>query len=129
MRQLLLNLEAPKPQTFDSFVTGRNQELLQRLNSLARSDAAGLSDRFIYLWGEPGAGKTHLLRAVEQASPARYLDSDTVVDAFLFDPAIRLYLIDDCHCLSAEAQIAAFALFNQVRENGAALITAGAHAP
>ena len=129
MRQLLLNLEAPKPQTFDSFVTGRNQELLQRLISLARSDAAGLSDRFIYLWGEPGAGKTHLLRAVEQASPARYLDSDAAAEAFLFDPAIRLYLIDDCHCLSAEAQIAAFALFNQVRENGAALITAGAHAP
>lgn len=129
MRQLLLNLEAPKPQSFDSFVAGRNQELLQRLTQLAGTDAAALSDRFVYLWGEPGSGKTHLLRAVESAAQARYLKSDADPEAFAFEPTIRLYLVDDCDRLSAEAQIAAFALFNQVRENGAALITAGAHPP
>jgi len=128
MRQLLLNLEAPKPQTFDSFVTGRNLELLQRLTSLD-IDTAALSDRFIYLWGEAGSGKTHLLRALEQAAQARYLHNDSDPAAFTFDPATPLYLIDDCDQLSAQAQIAAFALFNQVRENGAALITAGAHPP
>src|SRR5690606_38107292 len=129
MRQLLLNLEAPKPQSFESFVEGRNQELLQRLTQLAVTDAAALSDRFIYLWGEPGSGRTHLLRAVEHAAQARYLKSDDDPAAFASEPTIRLYLVDDCERLSAEAQIAAFALFTQVRENGAALITAGANPP
>lgn len=129
MRQLLLNLEAPKPQTFDSFVVGRNQELLQRLTNFVAVDAANLSDRFLYLWGEPGAGKTHLLRALEHAAQARHLESDADPEDFTFDPSVRLYLVDDCDRLSPDAQIAAFALFNQVRENGAALVTAGAQPP
>ena len=45
--------------------------------------------------------------------------------AFLFSPATRLYLLDDCDALPADAQIAAFALFNQIREHGALLVSAG----
>ena len=37
----------------------------------------------------------------------------------LHDPACRTYLLDDCEQLSADAQIDAFALFNQIREHGA----------
>ena len=37
--------------------------------------------------------------------------------------------MDDCPRLSPDAQIAAFALFNQVRENGALLVSAGDKPP
>jgi DnaA family protein len=129
MRQLLLDLDAHKAQTFDSFVVGNNTELLQRLTAFAGSHAVPLHDRFIYLWGEPGSGKTHLLKALGQLPRARYLDSTCDPDACVFDPDIDLYLVDDCDELSPRAQIAVFALFNEVRENGAALVTAGALPP
>lgn len=129
MRQLLLDLDASKPQTFDSFVVGNNRELLQRLNTVANNDATPLHDRFIYLWGESGSGKTHLLHALEQTPGARYLDSTCTPDACVFDHDVSLYLVDDCDRLSPQAQVAVFALFNEVRENGAALVTTGALPP
>lgn len=129
MRQLLLDLDATKPQIFDSFVVGRNRELLQRLAAFPHSDDTPLSDRFLYLWGEPGAGKTHLLKALAHTVETRYLAGDAAPETFTFEAAIRLYLVDDCDRLSADAQIAAFALFNEVRENGAALVTAGSLPP
>jgi DnaA family protein len=129
MRQLLLDLAAEKPQTLDNFVVGQNEELLQLLHSFARPSAPLPGDRFVYLWGEPGAGKSHLLRALGAAPAARYIPSQAAPEAFAFAPEDLLYLVDDCDRLSPDAQIAAFALFNQVRENGGLLVTAGATPP
>lgn len=133
MRQLLLDLKASEPQTFDSFVAGGNQELLQRFlalrSALTQTEKLSLSDRFVYVWGEAGAGKTHLLQSLAHAMPAHYLSGDAEPQNFVFDPTIRLYLLDDCDRLSADSQVAAFALFNQVRENGAALVAAGSLPP
>jgi DnaA family protein len=129
MRQLLLDLPADKPQTLESFVTGANAELLQLLQRVAQGRAAGLDERFVYLWGEAGAGKTHLLRAMGALPHARYIAGDAAPEAFAHQSAVTLYLLDDADRLSAEAQIAAFALFNQVREQGGTLIAAGKLAP
>lgn len=129
MRQLLLNLDAEKPQTLDSFVIGQNAELTHLLKRISAHGASSLDERFIYLWGEPGAGKTHLLHALACAADARYIGLDAAGDAFLFASDVAVYLLDDCDKLSPERQIEAFDLFNQVRENGATLIAAGATAP
>lgn len=129
MRQLLLNLDADKPQTLDSFVVGQNAELTHLLKRISAREASSLDERFIYVWGEPGAGKTHLLRALACGGDARYIAADAGCDAFLFASDVAVYLLDDCDKLSAECQIAAFDLFNQVRENGGTLIAAGATAP
>lgn len=129
MRQLLLDLGAEKPPTLDTFVVGQNAELLQLLRLLALGAANTLSERFVYVWGDSAAGKSHLLRALASAPSVRYIPSDGDADAFLFAPDVVLYLIDDCDKLSADAQIAAFNLFNQVREHGAALIVTGAVPP
>jgi DnaA family protein len=129
MRQLLLDLAAEKPQTLDNFVVGRNEELLQLLHLFARPSTSLHKERFVYLWGEPGAGKSHLLRALGAAPDARYIPPGADAAAFSFAPEAVLYLIDDCDRLSPERQIAAFALFNQVRENGGLLVTAGAMPP
>jgi len=130
MRQMLLDLGAEKPQTLDTFVVGRNAELAQRLRRFAQGGAIS-DDRFIYLWGEEGAGKTHLLRALaaDADANARYLPAGAPPEDYAFDHGIGLYLMDDCQDLDADAQIAAFALFNQVKENGALLVSAGSKPP
>ena len=132
MRQLLLDLSAQQPPTFDTFVTGQNAELLQRLQAIASAQAQPtLNDRFIYLWGENGAGKTHLLHSLAHANIASRLI--TAADAFDSDfdyaPAVQCYLLDDCEQLSPDSQIAAFALFNQIRELGGYLISTGTQPP
>lgn len=129
MRQLLLDLGAEKPQTLDSFVTGQNQELLQLLRQFAQHGQGLPRERFVYLWGESGAGKTHLLRALADTPDARYIATDDADDAFAYEARITLYLIDDCDRLAPEPQISAFNLFNQVRENGGLLVTAGSLPP
>lgn len=129
MKQLLLDLGTDKPQRLDTFVTGKNDELVQRLRYFSDRETTTKNDRFIYLWGEPGAGKTHLLQALAAAPVARYIEAASHVDAFQFAPETTLYLIDDCQTLSPDLQIAAFNLYNQVREHDASLVVAGAMPP
>lgn len=129
MKQLLLDLNAPAPPALDTFVTGQNGELLALLGRVAQGAASGLSERFIYLWGEAGAGKTHLLRALGSLKGAIYLAGDADEAALAFQPDLRLYLLDDVADLSPPSQIAAFTLFNQVREHGGVLVAAGPQPP
>lgn len=129
MRQLLLDLPAEKPQTLTSFVVGANAELIQLLQRLELDHPTGLDERFVYLWGDAGAGKTHLLQALAAASHTLYLAGDAAADDFVYSNTTKLYLIDDSHKLSPDAQIAAFALFNQVREQGGCLVASGNVAP
>jgi DnaA family protein len=63
MRQLLLDFtRAPEP-TFENFVPGGNDELLHALGAALRGAPV---ERVVYMWGESGAGKTHLARAFER---------------------------------------------------------------
>jgi DnaA family protein len=126
---MLLDLVTETPQTLDTFVTGQNTELLHLLHQFARRDDAMPQERFVYLWSESGAGKSHLLHALAAAADARYIPADAEDDAYVFTPEVKLYLLDDCEQLSAEAQIAAFGLYNQVRDNGGLLVAAGSAAP
>ena len=125
MRQLPLDLGAPAPQTLDSFAAGQNAELLHVLGTFAARTQAAPAERFVYLWGESGAGKTHLLRALADAPDARYLPADSPATGFDYTTGVGLYLLDDCQRLGAEAQVAAFNLYNQVRDNGGLLVATG----
>lgn len=130
MRQLLLELEPDQPQTLADFVVGQNPELMQRLAQFGALDSTiPAAERFIYLWGAAGCGKTHLLRALANSGAARYVAAAANADSFTYAPGIQLYLLDDCDQLAPPNQIHAFALFNQVRENNALLVTAGTLPP
>ncbi|GGI20404.1 MAG: DnaA regulatory inactivator Hda [Oxalicibacterium faecigallinarum] len=129
MRQLLLDLPADKPQTLASFVTGANAEVKQLLQRIEQNQADSLDERTVYLWGEAGSGKSHLLQALAALPQARLIDSASATSAFDYDPAVRCYLLDDVERLSDDNQIAAFALFNQVRERGGNLVASGNAAP
>ena len=125
MQQLLLQLAPPAAPTLDNYVPGRNGAALHALRDIARGAGA---ERFIYLWGEPGSGRTHLLRGLTQAASGRkalYL-SGAPGDRMEGDKVIA---VDDVQDLSAGGQIALFDLYNGVRAAGGALAASGNAAP
>ena len=129
MRQLLLEWDVAQPQTLDNFVVGRNQELTALINQISQRSALTLDKRFVMMWGESGSGKSHLLHALQALPDTLYLSASSAASDILFSDQYHLYLIDDCDVLSPEAQIAAFGLFNQIREAGGVLITTAKHPP
>ena len=105
MKQLLLDIKPAAAPSLQNFVVGRNAEAIASLNAALSQQN---QPKFIYLWGESGSGKSHLLSACE-ATGAR--------------------VMDDVHLLNNDAQIALFNTYNQLKEAGNILITAGLHAP
>jgi DnaA family protein len=123
-RQLTLDLIRPLTPSFDNFVVGRNAEALATLRAVAGTR----KDGFIYLWGEPGSGRSHLLTALAGARPAALSAADDAVPAFA-DPR-GLYLVDDVDARDAPSQQRVFVLMNEVRAHpGAALVATGRAAP
>ncbi|HEY5798871.1 MAG TPA: DnaA/Hda family protein, partial [Burkholderiaceae bacterium] len=87
-------------------------------------------DRYVYLWGESAAGKTHLLQALASDPATRYIAGATAESAdFDYTPAVTLYLLDDTHLLGPQTQIDAFNLFNHIRDTGGYLVSSGNAAP
>ena len=120
MRQLLLDFtQAPAP-TFANFVHGGNAELACALEAAVKGDFA---ERVIYVWGEAGAGKTHLLKAFAEASRgrARYVPARDFSDA----GAAPVFALDDVERLTDEEQVSLFNAFNE-RSFETLLVSAGA---
>ncbi len=127
MKQLILELEAPPAPTLANFAVGPNHELLHVLQQF--NDATS-SEHFLYLWGATATGKSHLLQALAGQANTRYVAAASAeTHHLLYDPSIRLYLLDDCESLNPERQIDAFALFNQIRENNGFLISSAKMPP
>ena len=59
MEQLPLAISPTPEPTLDNFVAGDNAEALLRVRELC---AGRLHEAIVYLWGEPGCGRTHMLR-------------------------------------------------------------------
>jgi DnaA family protein len=129
MRQLLLDWGAAGPPTLDSFVIGRNPELITLLRRIHSRDTPSSSQCVVLLWGDPGAGKSHLLQGLATGRNSLYLDAKQAVSAFSWSSGIELYLLDDCDRLDEAQQIAAFALYNQLREAGGMLVAAASKPP
>ncbi|MFC4932478.1 DnaA regulatory inactivator Hda [Massilia sp. GCM10023247] len=122
MKQLVLDLGADPAHSLDTFQVGENAELAHLMHQFAQRASR---EHFAYLWGDTGAGKTHLLQALAATPHSRYIGADAPGADFVFSPDTTLYLLDDCDRLSAAAQIDAFALFNQIREHGAYMVSTG----
>lgn len=106
-RQLPLDISPASEPTLDSFIAGANAEALERVRALA---AGELHEAVVYLWGEPGSGRTHLLRAAARANPS-------------------LVVADDIETLDAPAQQALFLAINAARDGQAPVLAAGGAAP
>jgi len=127
MRQLALALATQPPPTLDNFVAGRNAAALAAIRTLVDTPTG-----VIYLWGEPGCGRSHLLRAAVDAAKAR-----TVPSILLAGPCpdwrmaegIQLVALDDVDRLEDADQIHLFDLCNELRAAGGALLAAGKQPP
>jgi DnaA family protein len=126
LEQLVFELAAPEPPRLANFLPGRNAELLATLERFVRGATA---ETGLFLWGAPGAGKTHLLYAAkalaeEHGGCARiFPEPGTLTDA---DAAPgELLLIDRIDEADAVAAGRIFTLFNALKEGGGRLVAAG----
>jgi DnaA family protein len=125
MKQLLLEISPEFAPTLDNFVAGRNAELLQTLRYLLAGNAG---ERAVYLWGDAGSGKSHLLRGLVMAAqeaglPALLVTSGDAIP--ILPEAGMLVAVDDVAQLNAEDQIALFNLYNALREDGGFFVASG----
>jgi len=107
MRQLPLQISQPAEPSFDNFVAGQNAEALARVRQLASGE---LREAIVYLWGEVGGGRTHLLRAAARANA-------------------QLTIADDVQALDADGQQWLFGAINAARDGRGAVLAAGSAPP
>jgi DnaA family protein len=103
MRQLPLPISAAAEPSLENYVAGANTEALERVRALVAGQSR---ESIVYLWGEPGCGRTHLLSAAGR----------------LRRP---LVIADDVQTLDPEAQQALFIAINAAREGGPPVLAAG----
>ena len=129
MSQLLLDIAPDRQPTLDNFVVGRNLELVSALRHALSGDS---SERFFYVWGEPGSGKSHLLRAAVSAArdvgQSVHYEQGRMPSDFP-EAGAAVVAMDDVGRLDAAAQIAMFDLYNRMRDSGAMLLVSGTESP
>jgi DnaA family protein len=124
MTQLLLGIGPEWNPTLDNFVAGRNIELLAALRQML---AATAGERGIYVWGETGSGRSHLLQAAVEGALA---SGQTAAYACGEVPdAAQVVAVDDVEKLDDAGQVALFVLYNRLRESGGMLLVSGSQAP
>ena len=104
MKQLALGISPPPQPTLDNFVPGANAELIAQLR---RFQAGRYAESVLYLWGEAGSGKSHLLQSCA--------DTQKVAD--------------DVEQLDEAGQIGLFNAINEARQSGGAVLAAGKAPP
>jgi DnaA family protein len=136
MRQLPLAMRLRERALFDSFVVGRNAAVVAELTAAATDSAA----RIYWIYGPPGAGKTHLLQAsctrtLELDRQAAYLPLDGLLD---YGPeSLEGWQDADVVVLDAIAAViglraweeALFALYRGIEERHTTLIAAAQRLP
>lgn len=131
-QQLPLGISIRPSVDFSSFIVGRNGEALSHLRTQ--------HDPFLYLWGEPGCGKSHLLQAAcAQAhslgkQPAYLpLKSEHEMDPAMLDglEGFALVCLDDLDHIAGDKtwERAIFNLFNLLRDSGAQLLVSADRPP
>jgi DnaA family protein len=135
-KQLPLHFEFRANQTFDDFFPGSNLEIINHL----QKSIAGNGERQIFLWGQSGLGKSHLLQACCHQAQSRQLSSFyfALSPSELPDPALLkgldkfdIVCFDNIeHIAGNEAwELAFFNFFNLHRDQGHTLILSAACPP
>lgn len=129
--QVPLQFEFQSHQTFASYYAGQNGEIVGQLQSLAAPNG----EQQLYIWGDTGSGKSHLLQACCQHAKAIGMDPFylCLTAARLPPPAVleglddmALVCLDDLPVLAGRAdwQQALFNFYNRHRQNGHKLVLA-----
>lgn len=130
IEQLPLALLPSQDFSFDNFVPGENWEALSQLMDCA-------TGKMFYLFGEPGSGKSHLLKALaaERAATVYFAAADfpTNLDACLQSEP-QIIAVDDVQDLNDDQQMTLFDLVNYTHRHKSCpeaitLIAAGDQSP
>ena len=123
MRQIPLAIGIEARRSFATFVAGANAPAVQHLQALDAQAAP------VYLWGDSGVGKTHLLEALVHRFDVQGLRAGWFSAAdpapWPFEDAWALVVIDACEQLDPVQQHAAFALFVEAATRGVPVVAAG----
>lgn len=116
--------------TFTNFYTGDNAQLVDSLQSI--------NEVLVYLWGEQGCGKTHLLQAVCQQSTSSAPVYLPLKELLQMQPAVlegmeamNPICLDDIQVIAGKKgwEEAFFHLFNRVRDLGNKMIISATAPP
>ncbi len=127
MKQIPLAIGPAPLLTFENFLPGANVAALVHLSDLRPGSPP------VFLWGQGGSGKTHVLRALahewqDGGAQVGWYDADTSLPWEL--PAQpSLLLFDDCQRFDPLQQHAAFALFVEAASHGLAVVATGSAPP
>lgn len=140
--QLALNLRLRDASSFENYIAVRNREAVGRLQHAVHSlnRAPNFPSSWLYLWGEPGTGKTHLLEATcraaqEQGHAPLYLplaEKANFTTALLEDAErVSLVCVDDVDAIAGDAiwEAALFALYEHLHAHGGMLVMAARTSP
>ena len=134
--QLPLNIQLRDDATLMSFYPGDNIEVINAIQQLTgRKEGA-----FMYLWGQEGVGRSHLLQAACHAASEVGINAVYVplLEQKYFSPAIlqgieeiSLICIDDIQVIMAQPawEEALFHLFNRIQLQGNCLLVAADVSP
>lgn len=137
--QLPLGVRLRDDATFANYYPGANAAALGYVERLCDADA-GWTENLIYLWGNAGVGRSHLLQAAclrfeQLGEPALYLPLGEVVSLGpeLLDnlEQYELVCLDDLDAIAGQAdwEEALFHLFNRLRDAGRRLLLAAGAPP
>ena len=123
VKQIPLPIAPEAQPSFDNFLPGANGAVLAHLRALP------LPATPVYLWGNGGCGKTHLLQALalrcqQAGQTAGWFDAADRLPWTLL-PAWSLVVVDRCEAMDGAAQHAAFALFEDAAAHGVQWVAAG----
>jgi DnaA-homolog protein len=128
VKQIPLAIGPEPAHTFENFLPGPNAAAVAHLLAL-RPGAPP-----VYLWGAPGSGKTHLLRAVVERAQARgestaWFSAGSLLPWQVAERCDWL-VFDDCGAFDEARQHAAFSLFiDATTARGAVVLAAGGLPP
>ena len=134
IRQLPLGIQLRSAASFGNFLaTPANRQAL----AAVRRCAAKEGESFVYLWGKPGTGKSHLLQAAcQDAGPGGVyipLQPQAGLSPAIFDDlqTAELVCLDDLQAIAGLPawEQALFHLFNRLRDSGTHLLTGARCAP
>jgi len=140
--QLALNLRLRDVSSFENYFVARNREAVEHLQRAVQGLGGALlaPASWLYLWGEPGTGKTHLLEAAcraaqEQGQAPLYVplaDKADITPALLEDiEQVPLVCVDDVDAIAGDTawEAALFALYERLRAHGGMLVLAARTSP
>jgi DnaA-homolog protein len=131
MTQQILDIIPVAAPSLKNFIPGRNCELIAMINKVVRKKE---NERFLYLWGDAGCGKSHLLQAIveycsNKEKVAYYFSGELPAD-FDINDELDCLAIDNVERLDECAQLKLFNIYNQLRDREFAfLVVSGSIAP